>query len=187
MGREARRASRLLPRLSRLLFGRNELRRRSDRIEGIVLAALSAAFLAIAVTAAFYGAHTYQSERAAVAHLRPVTAVLSQAGPAVRNVFDPGAPTLATWRPPHGAERSGSLTTWNAPEIFDAPAGTAVTVWLDRSGWPQAPPPGPGAAIVNALVESVVASAGGALVLVFCYFLFRISLDRLRLASGEPA
>src|SRR5260370_32306637 len=92
MGREARRASRLLPRLSRLLFGRNELRRRSDRIEGIVLAALSAAFLAIAVTAAFYGAHTYQSERAAVAHLRPVTAVVSHAAPAGEGVCGPWGP-----------------------------------------------------------------------------------------------
>src|SRR5260370_41173522 len=104
MGREARRASRLLPRLSRLLFGRNELRRRSDRIEGIVLAALSAAFLAIAVTAAFYGAHTYQSERAAVAHLRPVTAVGSPAGPARKEACGARAPAAAPRRAPHASD-----------------------------------------------------------------------------------
>jgi hypothetical protein len=187
MKREARRASRLLPRLLRLVIGRNELRRRSDRIEGIVLAALSAGILAIAVTAALYGVHTYQSQRAAVGRLRPVTAVLSQAGPAVRNPFDPAAPTLATWRPPHAAERSGPLTIWNAPAIFDAPAGTAVTVWLDRSGWPQAPPPGPGDTVINALVESVAATGSAALALVFCYFLFRRALDRRRLARWEAA
>jgi hypothetical protein len=173
--------------MSRLLIGRNELRRRSDRIEGIVLAALSAAFLAIAVTAALYGAHIYQSQRAAAAQLHAVTAVLSQAGPAIRNAFDPAAPTLATWRPPHGAERTGSLTTWNAPAIFDAPVGTAVTVWLDRSGWPQPPPPDPGDTIVNALVESIAATASAALVLGFCFFLFRMALDRRRLARWETA
>jgi hypothetical protein len=171
----------------RLVLGRNELRRRSDRIEGIVLAALSAGFLAIVVTAALYGAHIYQSQRAAVARLRPVTAVLSQAGPAARNPFDPAAPTLATWRPPHAAERSGPLTIWDAPAIFDAPAGTAITVWLDRSGWPQPPPPDPGDTIVNALVESVAATGSAAVVLVFCYLLFRRALDRRRLARWEAA
>ncbi len=56
----ARRAGRPLKRLGRLL-GRNELRRPADRIEGLVVAALAAAFLTAAVAAAFFAGHIYQS------------------------------------------------------------------------------------------------------------------------------
>jgi hypothetical protein len=59
-----------LPRLARLLLGRNELRRPCDRIEGAIVVALSAAFLTATVMAALLAGHLYQSQRAAVARLR---------------------------------------------------------------------------------------------------------------------
>jgi len=58
-------------RLARLLAGRNQLRRPADRIEGALLLALSAAFLAAIAGAAVLGTHLYQSQRAATAELRP--------------------------------------------------------------------------------------------------------------------
>lgn len=72
---------RRMSRLVRWLAGRNALRRPVDRIEGAVLVAFSAAFLMAIVVASILGAHTYLSQRAASAGLRPAVAVLIQAGP----------------------------------------------------------------------------------------------------------
>ena len=74
-------AARRMPRLVRWLAGRNALRRPVDRIEGAVLVVLSAACLVAVAVAAILGTHTYQSQRAASAGLRPAVAVLIQAGP----------------------------------------------------------------------------------------------------------
>ena len=62
-----------LPRLGRLLLGRNKLRRPCDRIEGAIIAVLLAAFLTASVGAACIAGHLYRSERAAAARLRPAT------------------------------------------------------------------------------------------------------------------
>ena len=70
--------ARPLARLARLLLGRNELRRSSDRIEGCVIAVLLAAFLTATVTAGILAVRTYQSQRAASDRLRPTVAVLSR-------------------------------------------------------------------------------------------------------------
>src|SRR6266702_878353 len=75
----ARRTGRPLPRLRRLLFGRNELRRPSDRIERAIVVSLAAAFLTALVAAAFFAGHFYQSQRAA--RFRPAVAVPSRPGP----------------------------------------------------------------------------------------------------------
>jgi hypothetical protein len=63
----ARRAGRPLRRLTRLLLGRNELRRPCDRIEGLVVASLSAAFLTLAVATAVFAGRLYQSQHAMAA------------------------------------------------------------------------------------------------------------------------
>jgi hypothetical protein len=74
------------PRLVRLMVGRNQLRRPYDRIEGAVLVALAAAFLAAVVGASILGAHLYQSHLASAARLRQVAAVLTQEGPVVNRL-----------------------------------------------------------------------------------------------------
>ena len=63
---------RRMSRLVRWLAGRNTLRRPVDRIEGAVLVALTVAFLVAMAVACVVGGHTYQSQRAASAGLRPV-------------------------------------------------------------------------------------------------------------------
>ena len=143
------------PRLARLIIGRNELRRPSDRIEGAVLVALSAAFLAVAVMAVFLAAHVYQSQRAFAAALRPAVAVLSKPGPVLYNT-EPAAQVQASWVLSNGTERSGFLTTGIAPAIYGAPAGTSVWVWLDRSGEPQLPPAGRREIVVSALIAGIL-------------------------------
>ena len=148
-----------MSRLVRWLAGRNALRRPVDRIEGAVLVALSAAFLVAVAVAAILGAHTYQSQRAASAGLRPAVAVLIQAGPFYGSPAHLGQ-AEARWRGPGGGEQSGVLTTVTAPGIAGAAAGARIPVWLDRSGQPVAPPGGQVAMIVNALAVGAAAGRG---------------------------
>jgi hypothetical protein len=171
----------------RWLAGRNALRRPVDRIEGAVLVVLSAAFLAAVAVASVLGAHTYQSQRAASAGLRPVVAVLSQAGPLFYGSLGRLEQAEARWRDPGGSEQSGVLTTATAPRILGAVAGARIPVWLDRSGQPVAPPGGQVAMIVNALAASAKVAGGAALTLLVCYGLCRLVLDRRRLAAWESA
>lgn len=178
--------ARRVSRLARLLTGRNALRRPVDKIEGVVLVALSAAFLAALAFACIVGTHTYQSQRAATVGLRPAAAVLLQDGPAVGGLARVEQ-AEAQWFVPGGGQQSGVLTTATAPDIAGAAAGARISVWLNRSGQPAAPPAGQAIMIIYALVASamVVGLAGLALLLV--YALCRLVLDRRRLAAWESA
>ena len=87
--------TRRMSRLVRWLAGRNALRRPVDRIEGAVLVTLSAALLVAVAVASILGTHAYESQRAASGGLRPVTAVLIQAGPFYASMSHPGGPRRA--------------------------------------------------------------------------------------------
>ena len=173
MNVKARGATRRMSRLVRWLAGRNALRRPVDRIEGAVLVVLSAACLVAVAVAAILGTHTYQSQCAASAGLRPAVAVLGQAE--------------ARWRDPGGGEQSAMLTTVTTPGIIGAAAGARIPVWLDRSGQPAAPPGGQVAMIVDALAVGAAAAGGAVAALLICYALCRLALDRRRLAAWESA
>jgi hypothetical protein len=181
----ARGATRRMSRLVRLLAGRNALRRPVDRIEGAILVVLSTALFVAVAVAAVVGTHTYQSQRAASAGLRPAVAVLIQAGP----LYSPAhvRQAEARWRDRGGGMRSGVLTTVSAPSIMGAAAGARIPVWLDRSGRPAVPPGGQVAMIVNALVLGVAVAGGAAVALLICYVLCRVVLDRRRLTAWESA
>jgi hypothetical protein len=185
MNVKARGATRRMSRLVRWLAGRNALRRPVDKIEGVVLVALSAALLVAVAAAVILGTHTYQSQRAASAHLRPAVAVLIQAGPLYGNLAYRGR-AEARWRDPGGGEQTGMLTTMTTPGIIGAAAGARIPVWLDRSGQPAAPP-GQVAMIVNALTAAAGLAGGAAVALLICYALCRLVLDRWRLAAWESA
>jgi hypothetical protein len=186
MNVKARGATRRMSRLVRWLAGRNALRRPVDRIEGAVLMVLSAALLVAVAVAAILGTHTYQSQRAASAGLRPAVAVLIQAGPVYGSLAYHGQ-AEARWRDPGGGEQTGMLTTGTAPGIIGAAAGARVPVWLDRSGRPAVPPGGQAAMIVNALAVGAGAAGGAVAALLICYALCRLVLDRRRLAAWESA
>ena len=178
--------TRRMSRLVRWLAGRNALRRPVDRIEGALLVVLSAAFLVAMAVASILAAHTYQSQRAASAGLRPALAVLVQAGPPSGTLSNFGK-AEARWRAPGGGEKSGVLTIVTAPGIAGTAAGARIPVWLDRSGQPVAPPAGQVAMIVNALAGGTAAAGGAAVALLICYALCRLALDRRRLAAWESA
>lgn len=187
MNVKARGATRRMYRAVRLLAGRNALRRPVDRIEGVVLMTLSAAFGLAVVMAAIFGVHTYQSQRAAVADLHPAAAWLVQDGPLDGGQAHVVGQAEARWRTPGGAEQSGVLTTAFAPGIADAAAGARIQIWLTRSGQPAAPPAGQAVMIVYALVAGLAVAAVAAMALLICYALGRLVLDRRRLAAWESA
>jgi hypothetical protein len=173
-------------RLARWLTGRNALRRPVDRIEGAVLVALSAAFMAALAIACLFGTHTYQAQRAATAGLRPAAAVLLQDGPRGGSLGRVEQAN-ARWFLPGGGERSGVLTTETAPDIVGAAAGDRISLWLNRSGQPAAPPPDQTVMIIYALTVGAVVTALAGMTLVLAYALCRHALDRRRLGAWESA
>ena len=176
-----------MSRLVRWLARRNALRRPVDRIEGAVLVALSMAFLVAVTVASILGAHTYESQRAASAGLRPAVAVLIQAGPVYYGSPAYPGQAEARWRDPGGGDQSGVLTTVKVPGIAGAAAGARIPVRLDRSGQPVASPGGQVAMIVNGLAAAAAVVGGAGMMLLISYALCRLALDRRRLAAWESA
>ena len=136
VGRYSHRADGLPLRMLRMFLRRNELRRSSDRVEGVVVAVLMAAFVAAVVVAALLAAHVYRSEQATAASLRQTVAVLSWPGAITETPVLHEATAMATWRLSDGTTRSGLLTTDVVPGIYGQRAGASVQLWLGRSGVP---------------------------------------------------
>jgi hypothetical protein len=176
-----------LARALRMFVGRNELRRSSDRIEGVVVAVLLTTFLAALVVAFFLAAHVYRSEQTTAASLQPSVAVISWPGSITETPILHEATAMATWRLNGGPPHSGLLTTAVAPGIYGEPAGAAVQVWLDQSGNPEQPPQGGGGMLIGATMAGLAVIVAAATVLVFCYRLCQRALDRRRLANWSSA
>jgi hypothetical protein len=148
--------------------------------------ALTIAFLVAMAVACVIGGHTYQSQRAASAGLRPALAILIQAGPPYGDLGRFGQ-AKARWRDPQGGEQVGVLTTVTTPDITGTAADTRIPIWLNRSDQPVAPPAGLVAMIVNALAVGAATAVGAAIALLIVYTLCRLALDRRRLAAWESA
>jgi hypothetical protein len=180
--RAPERAPGLPVRLARLLIGPSGPRRPSDRIEGLLVMLLAAGFLVVIAAAPYFGERLYQSQRAGAAQLHAGTAVLTQNGPPDDNLYGPGE-AAARWRAPDGRQQKGILTTTTAPGIADASAGARVQVWLSDSGQPQAPPMGAAQSMFASVVMAIGAVCGAAIVLIICYWMGRLALDRRRMAA----
>jgi len=178
----ARAACRPLKRAVRLFIARNQLRRTSDRFESAVVVLLSVVFLAVVAAAPWLGVRVYQSQRTDTAGLHPAVAVLTQAGPGNSFLVDSGV-AAARWRTPDGQRRSGILTTTTAPGIWGAPAGARVPVWLTESGRPGSPPSGAWEVGFASAMVAIGAACLGGIMLLVCYWLCRLALDRRRLAA----
>ena len=183
MSGEAQATARPLRRLARLLLGRNELRRSSDRAEATLIVVLWGAFLAAVVAASALGVRTYQSERAAAAGLHPTVAVLSQSGPA--DGLAGYGQARARWRAPDGHWRAGLLTSMAAPGIWGALPGSHIRIWVTRAGNLGVPPTDQQTMIFYAALYAagVIITAG--IVLFFGYWFCRRVLDRRRISAWE--
>jgi hypothetical protein len=188
VGRNRHRAGGLPVRAARLFLRRNELRRRSERIEAVVVGGLLAVFVAAVVVAAFAAVRVYRSEQAANTGLLPAVAVISAGRePAVTQILNQSVPVRATWRLGDGAARSGLLTVSVAPGIYRQPPGTAIRLWVNRSGVPQLPPQGLDGMIIGAVMAGLAVVAAAAGVLSCGYLLCLRVLERYRLAHWSSA
>jgi hypothetical protein len=167
----------------RMFVRRNELRRPSDRVEGVVVAVLLAAFIVGVIAAALLAAHVYRSEQATTASLRQTVAVLSWPGAITETPILHQATAMATWRLSDGAARSGLLTTDVVPGIYGQPAGATVKLWLGRSGLPAPPPQGATGMAIGATMAGLALIVAAATALTFCYRMCQRGLDRRRLAN----
>ncbi|MFB4284157.1 hypothetical protein ACBJ59_53335 [Nonomuraea sp. MTCD27] len=124
----------------------NRLRRRSDRLESVlVLSAVALVLVSIwpAVLAGRLGYEAaLQDEHARLSTRHQVTATLLEDAPSTRISFTEvpsERPTAAArWTTPAGEERTARIP---APAL--ARAGSTVAVWLDASGKPAPPPTDP--------------------------------------------
>jgi hypothetical protein len=188
VSRNPRRAGGLPLRLARLFLRRNELRRRSERIEAAVVAGLLAAFVAAVIAGAFFADHVYHSEQAAAAGLRPTVAVISPSSePAEIPLLNQPVGVRATWRLSDGMQHSGLLTTSVAPGIYRQPPGASVRIWLNRSGVPEPAPQGLDGMIAGAAMAGLALLVAAAAVLACCYLLCLRGLQRHRLANWSSA
>ena len=183
MSSEVQAAARPLRRLARLVLGRNELRRSSDRIEATVVVVLGAAFLAAVVAASCFGVRSYLWERAAAAGRQPAVAVHSQSGP-VDGLTGYGQ-ARARWRAPDGHWRSGLLTSMAAPGIWGAAAGSHIRVWVTRTGELGIPPADQQTMIFYAGLYAAGVIVAVGILLFLGYRLCRRILDRRRFSAWE--
>jgi len=180
--------------IGRILRGRrldrNPLRRGSDRVETVVLAALLAVFaggspFAAHASASWVSALSQQELRAQHANFRQVTAVLLDA-PWTPAGYGVGlAPQAdARWKAPDGAVRTGLITV-----PAGAKAGAGVKIWTDRSGQLVTPLQQDQIAMRADLAAAVAVAALG-VVLVIVAGTVRLVLNRRRMAgwdAGWPA
>ena len=149
VGGYSHRAGCLPLRMLRMFVRRNELRRSSDRVEGVVVAVLLVAFVVAVVAAGLLAAHVYRSQQATAASLRQTVAVLSSPGAITETPILHQATAMATWQLSDGATRSGLLTTDVAPGIYgqrpgprsrsgSAGPGFRRRRRRARRGWPSA-------------------------------------------------
>ena len=179
-------------RLSRVIRGLwpdgNPLRRRCDRAEGAIVAALLVGFLAgapLAALAAGHGAYTasLRTERMQYAARHQTPAILLEDAPAAafgRYGASPRAAVQAWWAMPGGAPRTGKITV-----TAGARAGSTVLVWADKSGQLHSPPLQHAKVTSRAVLAAALAPAGLGLLLLYAGKLARRALDRQRLAAWE--
>lgn len=177
----------------RIHLGRNPLARRSDRVEGALLAIVVLGMLIALPVAAFLGAKTYHGqlalseEQVSTRHL--ATATLVQDAPAPVPASDGAylaagntgsAGVLAHWTGPGGVERFGAITADPG-----ATAGTRVPVWLSAAGDPLPAPLTTGDAQTTGVLAGIFTWVVAALALSGVYWATRLILDRRRAARWD--
>jgi hypothetical protein len=173
----------------RLWMSKSPLRRRTDRIEAWITAALLAMFLIGAPLCWATAGHWVQQggtlEQYAQRSWHQVPAVLVQGAPALSN-FDARAswslqvPALARWAGPGGRKIVGKV-----PVAPGTPAGHTVQVWVDSSGQPTGVPLLHAELVKREIGAELLAPIGLALVLLAVGWMVRLLMNRRRLAAWE--
>jgi hypothetical protein len=165
----------------------NPLRRTADRVEGVVMAVLIAAFLTGAPLAALAAGHAAAVTGSRIEHAQaswhPVPAVLLRNAAADSHpMFQASLEALvpARWTAPDGNPRTGEIY---APA--GAKAGSTVLVWADGSGRLTDMPLRPGEVAEETALAASLTTVAVAAVLAAIGFLARWVLDRRRLAAWD--
>jgi len=162
---------------------RNELRRRSDRIEAWFLLGLMITFIPLAVVAAITAARWVQAdgtcEIAAKLRLTQVTATLVRDVPAVNTIASVSIllPEPARWTV-RGVRHTGAV-----PVAPGTKAGTTVQIWVDAAGKVQQPPLTSSQLSARVVLAGVGAPIAVALGMLLAWSGLRWLLDRHRLAA----
>jgi hypothetical protein len=175
--------------IGRILRGRrldrNPLRRRSDRVETVIVAALFAAFLggapfAVHAAAAGASAASQRELRAQQANFRQVTAVLLEAAWTPQGYgFTISSQADARWVAPDGKVRTDMIAV-----PADAKAGSTVRIWTNLSGDLVTPLRQDQIALRADLAGMAAVAALGA-VLLITGAVVRRALNRRRLADWD--
>jgi hypothetical protein len=170
----------------RLGFDRNPMRRRTDRIQAVILTVLLLGFLAGGPAAAAYTGHRIyvsgmRTGRVQAAAWRRVPAVVVKVGP-IAGWSRSASPVsiLVRWL---GPDRS-----WRTGEIEDAKAavtGGTVIVWVDAKGQLTHPPLTHIEVIAQVARTAAAVTAGLGLLLIAVGWVVSILLDRHRLAGWQ--
>jgi hypothetical protein len=177
--------------LVRLVRGRrldrNPLRRKTDRIETVVLGVLLAGFLAGAPFAAVAaGNWTYASSarkaQAQRAVIHPVQAILLQSASSWNEYPEGGTLPDATarWRAPDGQLRTGTVYLPDG-----GAAGSKKLIWVNRSGQQTDPPLQPSQIAGRVGLAETIAVVALAVVLAVPGGLTWRTLDARRLAGWD--
>jgi hypothetical protein len=173
----------------RLRRDRNPLRRRSDLIEGWLLPAAIAVFLAASPLVAAAAGLWVRADNAAATHAQlswhRAPAVLLKAAPGPE-MSDNGANTWLVQAPARWTS-GGQTRTGSVPAPAGTSAGSTVRVWLDRAGNVRTPPLTAAQVSDRVIAATLIALAGLAVFLASMALLTRRVLDRRRLAGWESA
>ncbi|MBB2915022.1 hypothetical protein FHS43_006337 [Streptosporangium becharense] len=169
-----------------LRFDGNPLRRRSDRVEALVLWGVLALLVTGVAAAAVLGVNTYRDGVAAERSGRWVTVTLLADAPEMTWTSPGGRAAVVRVRVRWTDERGATVTAL-APVLQGSRTGGTARVWLDPSGRPVLGPPARLDTVAKAILAAVgltaVAAGTGGLL----YSLARARLDRRRYARWERA
>lgn len=164
---------------------RNPLRRRIDRLEaglmtGLLVSAVAAApFAAQAASRVAYRS-ALQSRQEQLATRYEVRAVVTEQAGTATGYLGADVPALALWTSAGGLRRSGEV-----PVRPGSPAGTAVPVWTDASGYLASPPLNLSEAAADADAAAICAVTGVAVACAAAAAATRLLLNRRRMAAWE--
>ena len=168
---------------------RNPLRRPADLIEGWLLPAAIAVFLAVSPLVAAAAGLWVRADNAAARHAQlswhRAPAVLLKAAPGPE-MSDNGANTWVAWTPARWTS-GGKSRTGSVPAPAGTSAGSTVRVWLDRAGNARTPPLTAAQVSDRVIAATLTALSGLAVLLAIVAVLTRRLLDRRRLAGWESA
>ncbi|GAA3512984.1 hypothetical protein FHR32_007445 [Streptosporangium album] len=162
-------------------FDGNPLRRRSDRLDTMIVLAILVIFIAFLWPAAALGRQVYagglRAEITAPGHRQPV---LAQVVDPVRGTG--WRPRTVRWTTPQGGSRTGQVVL--PPSM---PAGSHTQIWIDGAGKPTTPPQTHVKTVTDTTVAVITVVGGAGAVLLLCLAGARGLLNRHRDAEWERA